>query len=138
VSDIDGQTNFYLTVGTPGASSLLKPIDWIPWTDNKTVDEYPIECVRIDTWANKNNIDKIDLMWMDVQGSELMCLQGVGKYISDVKMIQTEIGTQAYYQGHTLFPEVHDYLVSNGFELMFRQHDWSHEDNVVYINKKFV
>lgn len=138
VSDKDGTIDFYLTRGNIGASSILKPIDWIPHTSDGAVNKITVESTRLDTWAQQNNISKIDVMWMDAQGSELLCLHGLGSYISDVRMIQSEVGVKAYYEGHTLHPEIHDYLTQHGFEMIFQHHDWSHEDNVVYINKKFI
>ena len=136
ISNQNGTISFYLTPGNIGASSVLKPLDWIPWTNDKTVNEIIVEATRLDTWLEQNGIDQVDVVWMDAQGSELLCLQGMGSYLDKVKMLQTEVGVQAYYEGHTLYPEVNAHLIQCGFEQIYTQHDWSHEDNLVYINKK--
>lgn len=136
ISNVNGTINFYLTPGNIGASSVLKPMDWVPWTSDKTVNEIVVEATRLDSWLTQNGIEEVDLVWMDAQGSELFCLQGMGSYLSKVKMLQTEVGVQAYYEGHTLYPEVNAYLIDHGFEQIYTQHDWSHEDNLVYVNKQ--
>jgi FkbM family methyltransferase len=138
ISNKNEQIKFYLTPGNIGASSMLKPIDWVPWTsDNRTI-EILADAVRLDSWLPNQNILAVDLVWMDVQGAELLCLEGMGEYLHTTKMIQSEVGVQAYYEGHTLYPEIDAFLLSNGFLQLFRQNDWSYEDNVVYVNTRYL
>jgi FkbM family methyltransferase len=138
ISNENSTVEFHITLGNVGASSMLKPIDWVPWTTDNRILKVNVPSIRLDTWMVENNIPFIDLIWMDVQGAELLCLQGLGENISKVKMIQTEVGVQAYYEGHTLYPEIDSFLKQNGFRQIFRKNDWSHEDNVAYVNERFV
>lgn len=129
--------NFYVTPANVGASSVLKWSSFVPWTEDTTTHVIEVDAIRLDSFLDEQNIPTIDLMWMDAQGAELLCLQGLGTRIENVKMIQTEVGIQAYYEGHTLYPDIKKYLEEHGFEEILYSPDWSHESNVVFINKKF-
>jgi FkbM family methyltransferase len=132
VTNKDSIINFYKINGWLGASSILEPV-----TNDNNTDIVPVEGIRIDTYAKSHNISKIDLIWMDAQGAELLCLEGIGDYIYDVKMIQSEVGIQAYYKNHNLYPEIKSYLEEKGFRELQYVPDWSHESNVVFINTKY-
>jgi FkbM family methyltransferase len=136
VSDKSSQIKFYVTVGNKGASSILKP-NMVPWSSSNEMYVVTAEAVRLDEWLLENNVPSVDLIWMDAQGAELLCLHGLGEYINDVKMIQTEVGILPYYEGHTLYPNIKEYLNSRGFKELQYSPDWSHESNVVFINEKY-
>lgn len=50
--------------------------------------------IRLDDYIEKNNIKKIDLLKIDVEGHELSVLKGIGKYLNKefIKIIQFEYG----------------------------------------------
>ena len=72
VHDFDGQTVFHVVNEVnPGASILfvgsgvneVQPIQQIPLT---------VPALRLDTWAKRAGVDRFDLVWMDLQGAELL------------------------------------------------------------------
>ena len=65
----------------------------------------------------EHNIDKVDIIWMDLQGAELLALKSLGEKLQDVKYIHTEISHTPIYTNQALFPEIHEYLVNNNFKL---------------------
>jgi len=88
VTDYDGEITFYpidqqktITTwkdGNPGASSIFR--------SNGTYDaehyvQYKIKtnCHRLDTVMRTYNIDKVDIIWMDLQGAELLALKSLGE-----------------------------------------------------------
>lgn len=118
VSDTEGKLDFYLTLGNVGASSLLKPID-VPFATTQEVIKFPVDVIRLDKWLAENNISKVDVLWMDTQGIELLALEGLGEYLKTIKFIHCEAATTAYYEGHLLKNDVEQYLIDNGFKLEF-------------------
>jgi hypothetical protein len=54
---------------------------------------------------------------MDLQGSELHTLKGLGESIKKVKYIITEVSFKIYYNNDNLYNEVNDFLVKHGFEM---------------------
>ena len=77
-----------------------------------------VEAVRLDDWANKNNISNIDLLVMDLQGAEVEALKGAGDLLKNVKYIITEGCVQPFYQGAPHIDEITALLEDYGFSLV--------------------
>jgi len=140
-------SSFYVVEGWEGASSLLKPKKepGVAWTLTKNIRRIDVEVTTANKFAKENNIKNIDVVWMDVQGNELRVLKGMTDYLKDIKIIQTEAGVREYYENHTLFHEIKNFLSEYGFEVVYntleggRQFSdgvtWEFETDVVFINK---
>lgn len=127
VCDYDGNITFYpinqqktqttWADGNPGASSLFKS------NGNYTIEKYiqdetTIPCYRLDTIMKQYNIPKVDIIWMDLQGAELLALKGLGNYIETVEYIHTEVTYKEMYSGQVMFKELNDYIVSKDFSIV--------------------
>lgn len=117
VHDFDGLTIFQ-TVDelNPGASSLflgsapeVQPIQQTPIT---------VRALRLDTWAKEAGIDRFDLVWMDLQGAELLALRGMGELLRTVRALQLEITYRELYSGQAMWPEVRSFLEEAGMHLV--------------------
>lgn len=136
LSDKVGEVDFYITHGNVGASSLLRP-QFVPWTPNQNVDKIKVFSITTDTFCAKEKI-KPDLIWMDVQGNELNVLKGAKNILHNVKVIYTEAGVIPYYEGHTLKDDIVKYLADFNFEMVDDKLDWSHESNVLFVNRQIL
>jgi FkbM family methyltransferase len=100
--------------GNPGASSLFK-------TNGKyTIERYvqneiTVPCIRLDTVIKNNNIDVVDVIWMDLQGAELLALQSLGDFLHTVNYIHVEVTYQEMYTGQVLFEELDSFMNKNNF-----------------------
>jgi FkbM family methyltransferase len=124
-----------------GMGSMLKLTDpdmW-PWEHNAQ-KEVEVQGYRLDDYCVAAKIDRVDAIWMDVQGAELKVLQGAGARLADVQVIFTEAGVEAYYEGHMLKPELDQFLASQGFTELesARQQAHRYEVNAIYVNDRFV
>lgn len=127
VNDYDGSCKFYpmdkeRTVttwedGNQGASSLYRANGAYDHIEKYVQYEIEVPCTRIDTFCEKNNIDYIDIVWMDLQGAELKALKSMGKILDTVQIIHTELEMNPMYDGQCLFSDVNDFLTNNGFDL---------------------
>jgi FkbM family methyltransferase len=121
VCDYDGEINFYpidskKTItswedGNPGASSLFIS------NDKYTLEKYSqykiiTKCHRLDTIIKLFNIKNVDIVWMDLQGAELLALKGLGDHLRNIKYIHTEINHHPIYDGQVLFNEIDNYLIN--------------------------
>ena len=77
-----------------------------------------VDCTRLDTFCRQNNIHSIDLIWMDLEGAELLALKSLGDQIKNVKMIQTEAQVQKGATNKGTFFEIQMYLASFGFDFL--------------------
>lgn len=124
-----------------GGSSLFKASG--KYNRIECLPQYGIEvfCTRLDTWAKENGIENIDLIWMDLQGAELLGLKGLGDLIFNVKAIYTEVMFQEIYTGQVLFDELEKFLDDKGFKGVALDKEEGIKGwytNRVYFNKLYV
>lgn len=146
VSDTNGSTDFFaidsLRTITPhadgniGASSLLTANPAYPY-EKYVQNKISVESTTLAQWALENRIDEIDILWIDLQGAELKAFKGMGSLIRRVKVIYTEIEFKEMYVGQPLFPEVDEYLTSQGFHLVkVSYEEWF--GNAFYLQERYV
>jgi FkbM family methyltransferase len=128
INDFDGECFFYPTDkektittwqdGNQGASSLYLANGNYDHIEKYVQYEIKVPCVKIDTFCKKNYIDRIDIVWMDLQGAELKALKSMGCMLDTVKIIHTELEVTPIYEGQCLFKDVNEFLTSKGFDLV--------------------
>lgn len=101
--------------GNQGASSLYLANGAYDHIEKYVQYEIEMPCTRIDTYCEKNNIDHIDAIWMDLQGAELKALQSMGNILDTVQVIHTELEMNPMYEGQSLFSDVSAFLQELGF-----------------------
>ena len=111
VWDTNGRQRFRPMVCNIGASSFFKQVYS---TEIRQGEEY-VDVVRLDSFMAHNEIERIDLLCLDIQGAELKALEGLGERIDDVGAIVIEMSRKAYYEGAPLYDEVHNWLCDKGF-----------------------
>jgi FkbM family methyltransferase len=118
-------------------SSLYKVHD----EGDRTIE---IDLIKGDDWMQKNGIEKIDLLKLDLEGAEFDAIKGFEKHIHDQKIraIQFEYGPINIVTKHLLrdfyaFFEEHGYWVGKIFpkKVEFRKYQFKHED---FIGPNFI
>lgn len=87
---------FKYNMNRSGASSLKKGHEAV-----SNAKECKIEVKKLDTWTKENNIEDIDFIWMDVQGSEKDVIEGGKESLKKVRFIWIEYGEVEYDGGLT-------------------------------------
>ena len=120
LADRCGTMDFYISEGgSDGSSSLLEPKDHlIDYPDTFFEKKIIVNTLTLDAWAQQQQIDKIDLLWLDMQGFELNMLKASPKILSTVSLIHTEVSTKETYKGVSLYGEYRAYLENNGFKVL--------------------
>jgi FkbM family methyltransferase len=112
--------------GNLGASSLFLSNGAVDHIEKYVQDEIEMPCIRLDTFCNIEKIEKIDAIWMDLQGGELLALKGLGDLLDSVEVIQTELEINPMYHGQCLYKETNEFLEKKGFKKV------SGNDNAVF------
>jgi len=123
--------------GNPGASSLFKGNQMYETNEKYIQYQIKTKCCRLDTFMKNNNLNGVDIIWMDAQGAELIILQGMGKYLKTLKYLYTEVSYKELYTGQVLFDQLNYFLLENNFELcnnLLRLEHYLQED-AIYIHK---
>ncbi len=120
---------------SPGCSSLLKP-------NRKILNQFPdaerfdivkatqLSTLSLDSVLEDNNIDDVDFIKIDTQGTELNILQGAELALSKgVFGIAVEVELTQLYEGQPLFSDVDMYLRDKGFTLFdLNRHRWKRKN----------
>ncbi len=126
VSDLPGTIAFFQTDPdksatdapglAPGTSSMFAATGNYP-EENYVQHRIEVEAVTLGGFLRDRGIHDIDILWMDVQGAELLVLKGLGERIRDLACVHMEVEFFEIYQGQALFPELHRRMAVAGFVL---------------------
>ena len=139
LADKNGIMDFYISEGSSDASSsLLKPEEHLkdhPGTFFKNT--VSVATNTLDSWAHKNDILKVDMLWLDMQGYELNMLKASEFILGTVSVIHTEVSTKETYKGVAQYKEYRSFLESKGFELLLEAipKGWD-MGNALFLRKK--
>lgn len=121
VSNKTGWTSLNISGGTSRASSSIldpgpigKHFRGIKFDEGEKIS---VATIRLSDWIANSGIEKIDLLWIDVQGAEGLVLKGLEDKLDLVGMIYSEVNFEETYAGTILFDEVKDFLLTRGFTL---------------------
>lgn len=121
----DGMCEMYVSefVNAPGSashsSSLLPPKEVYEYAPHVAFPRtVTVNACKLDTWAQNNHIEKIDMLWLDMQGFELDMMKASPIILSTVKVILTEVEFVEAYQDQYLYQDIKDWLEGQGFVLI--------------------
>jgi FkbM family methyltransferase len=136
LGDTRGREKMFISSGaSDGSSSLLPPKEHLNIFPTVFFDEeFIVSTITLDEWATENCIEKIDFMWLDLQGMELMVLKSGVNILKSVKAIYTEVSSIEEYEGQTLYFDLKEWLFSNGFHIE-REEVEKGGGNVFFIRK---
>jgi FkbM family methyltransferase len=124
VGDHDGTAIFHLSSGIPPkgdpqyfkgqpiepwtySSSLKRPVKHltnVPWV--KFEQTATVKVVRLDTFAQRENLASIDFIWADVQGAEDQLIAGGQATLARTRYLYTEYGNEEIYAGQLSLREI--------------------------------
>lgn len=147
LSDEDGKVKFYpinpkLTKttwadGNLGASSMFVASGDYP-VEDYVQDEIEVDCMRLDTYCLLNNVENIDIVWMDVQGAELLVLKGLGTRINSVNCFHLEVEFFEIYKNQPLWKEVRAFLEDNGFHFVGFTNKGKYSGDAVFVRSSLI
>jgi hypothetical protein len=78
-----------------------------------------VEVCTIDEFCRNRCIDTIDILKLDIQGSELSALRGASGFLRDkrIKLIYTETYFKKQYENQPLFHDLSKFLEQYGYYL---------------------
>jgi FkbM family methyltransferase len=116
-----GTATLYIT-NDPACSSLYPPLDDVvdrhPRLEiQRLADRQQIALTTLDSWCEQRAVERVDLIKLDTQGSELDVLRGAARTLERVLMVQTEVEFNRMYEGQPLFGDIDRFLRDRGFVL---------------------
>jgi 2-O-methyltransferase len=119
LGDTKGNETLFVSSGaSDGSSSLLPPKDHLKNYPTVYFDtKVPVSTITLDEWARDNSVNKIDFMWLDLQGMELKVLKSGAEILKTVKGIYSEVSGTEGYEGQSLYHELRTWLEEKGFHV---------------------
>ncbi len=147
ISDSDGQVSFFkidknktITTwedGNQGASSMLKSSGQYP-IEQYAQEEIKVDSITLNNFIKDKKIAQVDILWMDIQGAELMALHGLKRNISIVKLIHLEVEFMEIYENQPLFEKINSFLKSKNFAFAGFTNYGEYSGDAIFLNKDFI
>ncbi len=143
LNDSKGEIPFYPVDSTVkqsidmGFSSMFKIKEGV-FNETFFQNEIKVQSDTLDNWCEENNVNSVDIIWIDVQGAELHVFKGAENILKNTRIILTEVGLKPYYEGHTLKEDIDKLLFGLGFKELdnsFELNVADYEANTIYIKK---
>jgi 2-O-methyltransferase len=131
ISNKNGETTFYMSSGQESeimpegwdcSGSIRKPKNHLimhPWC--KFERNIIVQTKTLDIWCREQGVDKIDFIWMDVQGAEIDVIRGGRNALKNTRYLYTEYSNKELYQGQLSLKQLLEELVE--FEVVIRYPD---------------
>jgi 2-O-methyltransferase len=121
MSDELGGSIFHPSSGSStGSGSLLEPtVHKInhPEVTFHTDKRFFVFTNTLDLWSRSMSVEKIDLLWIDVQGAELLVFKGAKEMLQKTEYIYVEVSEVPLYEGGAAYSELKVLLEDLGFNL---------------------
>ena len=119
LGETDGSAPLRLTSHS-GAHSLLE-VDDMRYYDApvETLTPIAVRVVRLDSLLAERQLERLDILKMDIQGAELLALRGASQLLTRhaIRLIALEVLFQPLYRNQPTFWDIADYLRSVGYAL---------------------
>ena len=138
VGDADGFSDFISSGSWPLSGSVKQPVahlksyPWIPWQP-----PVKVPMIRLDTAAKIHALEKIDFLWMDVQGAEDLVIAGGQEILKRTRFAYTEVYETEEYAGQIGLAEILKRLPGRWKVVQQWAGDFAGNSNVLLSNTTF-
>jgi FkbM family methyltransferase len=112
ITDHIGETDYY-----------IKNINGIHGIYDRGIEygdqKIKLPCITLDKFCEENNIPKIDVLKIDVEGATYDVLMGMTNILPNVSIMHIETETHEFFKNQKLHNEVENFLINSGFELLY-------------------
>ncbi|MFZ5953915.1 MAG: FkbM family methyltransferase [Candidatus Dependentiae bacterium] len=142
LSNTTGYATFYSAINPAKpdkpcqAGSLLAPKERLSHSPMVYQETIQVPAITLDDWAEKEEVNQVDFLWLDMQGHELSVIKSSPVIMTTVKAIYTEVHFIEAYEGQSSYQELKNYLESIGFTMVAR--DFTEPPSWFFGNALFV
>jgi len=135
LSNKTGENIFYEIVSDKSLSSLF-PLNGI--SDIQKIRRVSVSVTTLDSWCWHNSMERIDLLWLDMDGAELNALKGARKILKTTSFIYTEVHLKSFWHGAPLFPDLRRWLKDQGFHVVWIKFERGDHGKALFAKNEFL
>lgn len=115
-----GKAIFHVSAGgSDGSGSLLEPTGHLEAYPDTSFDQaIEVDVLTLTDYARVAGLDRLDFLWLDMQGGELAAMQGAGDLMNTCRVIYTEVQFKPQYKNAPVFDDMKHWLASRGLYLV--------------------
>ena len=121
ISDYIGSTQLHVNADASCNSFFPRPVDGVKYYAEKVKElgKIEVKTTSIDRFCDIENISKINILKLDVEGAEIKAISGAREKLSKhaIDLIYTEVMFVPHYEGGCIFHELSSFLVQYGYTL---------------------
>jgi len=119
LTDVDGEQSFTLYADSVLNSFLAIAPDG-PQGSQRPIGTETVPMARLDTFATRHGLDRIDLLKVDTQGYEMSVLLGAGRMLEERRIgaLLLEVNFSPIYTGQPAFGSLLEHLEVKGYGLV--------------------
>lgn len=118
------------------SNSLLKPKLHLEVNPHvKFEKEMQVFGINLDDWRKEKKVERIDMMWLDIQGAEAAVLKAAPETLSRTKYIYSEVSLIEVYENVMLYNDYKAFLESKGFVVLHESLPYKDQGDVLFMNK---
>jgi FkbM family methyltransferase len=140
ISNYDGTTEFTQIVSKYKDEAGSSSIQNYSYFEGATYNTITVPVTKMSKVIEDAGLDKtvIDIMKVDIEGFTYECIEGLEKYISNVKLFHLETELFDRHPGHKNNNHVIDLMTANGFLLCHTSYQWENIQDQIWINSQFI
>lgn len=133
VGSVQGEAvDFHISSNGGLSSSLFKFGHKSGFPQISMTRSLPLTINRLDHLLDSQEAQDLTHWVLDVQGAELLVLQGAGALLDYCFSLQVEVSTREVYSGGATWKEIYSFLYAKGFTPLLHPDPYSH-GNVVFV-----
>ena len=122
------------------AGSLCKPFKRLEVSSIIYPQTIMVNTITLVDWLFSKNLEKINLLWLDVQGHEFAILEASQDLLKNIQLLYLEVNFIEAYENQPTYKIINNWLLTHDFYPIAQ--DFTNETtwffgNVLYHNKKF-
>jgi hypothetical protein len=92
-----------------------------------------VQVVSLEDWAAERGVERVDFLWLDMQGHEFAMLQTAERILETTSVIVMEVAFKELYEGAPLWGEVRPWLETRGFRVEAELTPWEDGGNAILV-----
>jgi FkbM family methyltransferase len=136
VGSVQGESvNFQISSNDGLSSSLFRFGHKSGFPQLSMTHSLPLTINRLDNLLSSQEAQDLTHWVLDVQGAELLVLEGAGALLDHCFSLQVEVSLREVYSGGATWNEVNSFLIKRGFTAVLHPAPHSHQ-NVIFIRSR--